>query len=224
MLEPALDPRPTGGVLFAEEREGVSLRFCGRRLQAPLEQLPALLAPAPDAVAHLTQIHSARVQRASAGGRCGEGDALLTTESGLAAAVYTADCVPVLLAADGEVAAVHAGWRGLAAGVIPAAAASLGRRPLRAWIGPAIGPCCYEVSPEVASAVEAASSPQVAVWQPGGRPHLDLWAAAQAQLARHGIEVVATLRWCTRCHGDHLWSFRRDGQAAGRNYSLIWRR
>jgi YfiH family protein len=182
-------------------------------------------APRPPAVAWARQVHSDRCLRVAAAGEAGEGDALITDRPGLALAVYTADCVPVLLGAPGIVGAVHAGWRGLAAGIVGkalTAMTALGAAGVRAWIGPAIGPCCYEVGDDVAAAVVAASTP--AIVRPGlrGRPHLDLVAAARAQLGRAGVGEVEAVAACTRCDAEHYWSYRRDGRGAGRNVSCIW--
>ena len=110
-------------------------------------------------VAWLDQRHSAVCVEATAG-RCGEGDALWTVEPELALCVATADCVPVALAGARGVAVAHAGWRGIVAGVVGEAAGAIdaGSTGSRAWIGPAIGVCCYEVGDDVAARVEAAST------------------------------------------------------------------
>ena len=146
-----------------------------------------------------------------------------TRRNDLALVIVTADCVPVLLAAPGVVAAVHAGWRGIVAGVVPAALEFLGPDPkkVRAWIGPAIGECCYEVGEDVAAEVAGASAPKV-VLSGSPRPHLNLQAAVLHQLSVAGVEKVETVARCTRCHADELWSYRREGAGAGRNHSLIW--
>ena len=158
-------------------------------------------------------------------GLSGEGDALWTSTAELALVVVTADCVPVLVASPAAVAAVHAGWRGICAGVVGAAVAALepSGAPLTAWIGPAIGPCCYEVGEDVATRVAAASSSDVLMRRGAGRPRLDLPRAVYEQLERAGIADVRMLRRCTRCDPS-LASFRRDGPQCGRNYSVIWRR
>jgi len=104
--------------------------------------------------AHLNQIHSASVLVASRGGNLGDGDALVAVAPGQPIMVATADCVPVILEAANAAAVVHAGWRGAAAGVLRAALdamSEMGHKPVRAAIGPAIGPCCYEVGEEVAA-------------------------------------------------------------------------
>ena len=158
-------------------------------------------------------------------GFCGEGDALYTEEKGLALSVMTADCVPVLMAGPGGIAAIHAGWRGIVSGIIPATLEKLAGRPSEwtAWIGPSIGVCCYEVGDDVASQVVAASGPEIAVPGPAGKPHLDLPGAARRQLARAGVADVIVLTRCTRCDAETLWSYRREGKQAGRDVGFIWR-
>jgi YfiH family protein len=174
-------------------------------------------------VAWARQVHSARVLAARAG-ECGEGDALVGRDRGLALSVVTADCVPVLLAGPAGIAAAHAGWRGIAAGIVPATVATLGGEAGEtvAWIGPAIGPCCYEVGPEVAAQVAAASDPDVVEMNSTGRPHLDLQEAVRLQLRAAGLRHLHILRLCTRCQDFRLHSYRREGKAAGRNHSFIW--
>jgi len=191
-----------------ESREALLARLAG-------EDLP---------VAWARQVHSARVLPAHAG-QCGEGDALVGRGRGLALSVVTADCVPLLLAGPSGIAAAHAGWRGIAAGVVGATVAALGgpAGETVAWIGPAIGPCCYEVGQEVAAQVAAASAPDVITAGPAGRPHLDLQLAVRRQLQAAGLRQVHVLPLCTRCQDARLHSYRRDGKAAGRNHAFIWR-
>jgi YfiH family protein len=204
----------------------VEVRFVGRGVErSRAETLAAVEAGAPP-VAALRQVHSPRVVDVEAPGWHGEGDALVSRARRLALSVITADCVPLLLASGEAVAAVHAGWRGVAGGVVASALAALpgpaaGRR---AWIGPAIDACCYEVGEEVADAVAAVSDPAVARPGPRGRPHLDLRQAVAVQLAAAGWTDVTRLGPCTRCAGELLWSYRRDGKAAGRNLAFVWRR
>ena len=184
-------------------------------------------------LAGLRQVHSARVLPAREG-LAGEGDGLLTATPGLVLSVVTADCVPVILAGRAPsrspswtVAAVHAGWRGIVAGVVPRSLDALAERgvpptAVAAWIGPAIGACCYEVSEEVAVQVASASGPECVVPAPPGRPHLDLVAAVRHQLAVAGVPAPRVVLRCTRCDAEHLWSYRRDGRAAGRNHAFVW--
>lgn len=232
--EPAPEGTPAtsrgGYPVWSDAWAGVEVRFAGRGPERTRDETLAAIEPpggaAAPPVAALRQVHSARVVTVATPGFHGEGDALVTTARGLALSVITADCVPVLVATPAAVAAIHAGWRGLAAGVVPAALRELPGLAggARAWLGPAIGPCCYEVSEEVAGEVIAASGADVARPGPAGRPHLDVRRAAALQLAAAGVETVRTLGPCSRCNPDLSWSYRREGRAAGRNIAYVWRR
>jgi len=220
--------RETAGVWGATQGD-VEVRFVGRSGATTREETLASLADragdAPPRLAWAQQVHGAAVLAARPG-LCGQGDALITAERGLALAIATADCVPVLLAAGATVAAAHAGWRGLVAGVIGATVDRLGHDTsgIRAWIGPAIGPCCYEVGEEVAAAIARAGRGEAVLRRDDRpRPHLDLHAAARLELEACGVRQAQALAVCTRC-APALWSYRRDGAAAGRNLAFIWRR
>lgn len=155
-------------------------------------------------------------------------DALITDARGATLAVAVADCLPILFAdrRGGAVAAVHAGWRGLAAGVIENTVAALesmyGITPgdLVVGIGPAIGPCCFEVGTEVIEAfAERGYEAEARVsGRQGARPYADLGAVAAAILGRLEVpdDNVAHAAVCTLCNSDWLWSYRADGDAAGR--------
>jgi len=152
------------------------------------------------------QVHSPTVNRA--GRRGAPGDGLWTEEPQLPMLAVAADCLPIAVArASGprRLAVVHAGWRGLAGGVVAAAADAVGR-PAAAVIGPAIGPCCYEVGPEVASLFDDDLTVD-------GR--LDLWTAAERALLRAGVDTVERVDLCTRCHPDLFFSHRRSGRERG---------
>lgn len=176
----------------------------------------------------LKQIHSDRVERVNGGrGYLGEGDALVTDRPGVLIGVRTADCVPILIA-DPEhraVAAVHAGWRGTAEGITAKAVSRLtneyGSKPeeLHAALGPAIGPCCYEVGPDVA----ARFRPWLSDLGEGKRVHLDLSEVNQRQLTRVGLNPanIDTGSPCTNCGPAELHSYRRDGPKAGRMIAAI---
>lgn len=162
-------------------------------------------------------------------------DAVISDQAGLALAVQVADCVPVLLAdaVTGAAGAIHAGWRGTQAGISRAAVQALRRqlgvepRNLIAAIGPSIGPCCYEVGPEVFDAFRRfATEDQLARWFSTADPgslRLDLWIANRDQLIAAGIPssriFVAGL--CTRSHLDVFESYRAEGEKAGRQAALI---
>lgn len=176
------------------------------------------------AFARVRQVHGARVVAADGpGAPREEADAVVSSSPGLAACVAVADCVPVLLAApEGRaVAAVHAGWRGTVAlaaaegAAALAAAAGVDAGRLRAVVGPSIGPCCYEVSGELAARFEAAFGPEV-VRRGGAGPRLDLWAANVAALRRAGVAEVEVLGRCTACEPATFFSHRRDAGRTGR--------
>jgi YfiH family protein len=138
-------------------------------------------------------------------------DAVWTEEPGIVLAVLTADCVPVLLAdaARGRIAAVHAGWRGLVAGVIEAAAEAMGAgASTTACLGPSIGPCCYEVGEDVAGAAAASLGNDVVRGGDGARLTLDLWRSARIALRRAGIGDVRPSALCTRCEPHRFYSHR----------------
>jgi polyphenol oxidase len=159
------------------------------------------------------QVHSAGINRAVAGERGVVGDGLWTDEPNLPVLALTADCVPIALArADGNrpaVGVLHAGRLGLLEGVVAAGVSTLGGRPAAA-IGPAIGPCCYEVGEEVAGPYRARFGAGVVR---SGK--LDLWAAAEQALRHAGCASVERLDLCTACNPELFFSYRRDGKPRG---------
>jgi YfiH family protein len=162
-----------------------------------------------DLLAFNRQVHSPAVHRAHAGARGEPGDGLWSDEPGQPMLAMSADCLPIAIArTEGEpaLAVLHAGWRGLAEGVVAAGAAALGDDRKAAIIGPAIGPCCYEVGEEVSSLFDADLT--------HGR-RLDLWTAAERALYAAGVERVDRVDLCTRAHPDLFFSHRRDGRARG---------
>jgi YfiH family protein len=175
----------------------------------------------------LKQVHGCDVVDADDPGSC-EADAVVATAPGRICAVLTADCLPVVLCDDrGErVAAVHAGWRGLADGVIEAAIERLALPPRRllAWLGPAIGPDAFEIGDEVrtrlvaglSGAADGAFRPS-----PGGRWLADLPGLARLRLTAAGVERVSGGTLCTFSDAKRFYSYRRDG-ATGRMATLVW--
>jgi YfiH family protein len=153
-------------------------------------------------------------------------DIVATARTGVALAIQTADCVPILLAGEGAIGAVHAGWRGSALGAAAKAVGALERlgappQSLRAWMGPSIGSCCYEVGGEVASRFVGdflSASGE-------GKYRMDLAAVNRAQLEAAGIPAanISVHPACTKCGGEKFASYRRDGAAAGRMIALIAR-
>ena len=173
-----------------------------------------------DNLATVRQIHSATCIAAEGrSGVLGPGDALLENTPGAVVAVRTADCIPIVLV-DGRlraVAAVHAGWRGTAARIVQRAVEGMCERfgtlptDVHAAIGPGIGACCYEVGPEVAAQFGAQ-----------GRTHIDLAGANRGQLIEAGVTPgrIYASNLCTMCLSEDFHSFRRDGEAAGRQFSF----
>ena len=174
------------------------------------------------------QVHGVRVLAAS--GERREADGLVTTVPGRVVGVVTADCVPVLLVARGTrlAAAVHAGWRGAAGGVLEAAVREMVARGsdasrIEAAIGPAVGPCCYEVGADVRDAfVARTGDATTAAWTgpDRGKYHLDLRRAASLLLAAAGVGSTTLLGPCTACTPSYC-SYRRDGSGAGRQLSFV---
>lgn len=185
----------------------------------------------------LRQVHGVRSVDVERGPGPVEGDAAVWSGPAppFAAAVRTADCVPVLLArSDGSAgAAVHGGWRGIAAGILGAVLRELEGRgvpasSLVAAVGPAIGPCCYEVGDEVARGLATVLPPGAATHvvrrdAPEVRARLDLKIAAALLLEAEGVPAgrIHVAPWCTGCRQDLFHSFRRDGASAGRMLSAI---
>jgi polyphenol oxidase len=158
------------------------------------------------------QEHSATVRRAQAGQRGEPGDGLWTDEPGVPMLKLAADCVPVAVACTDRpaLALLHAGWRGLLEGVIAEGVAALGGRT-RAAVGPAIGPCCYQVGTDVAEAFSARFGAGVV-----RNGSVDLWSATERALREEGIADVERFDVCTSCHPDLFFSHRRDGGVTGR--------
>jgi polyphenol oxidase len=173
---------------------------------------------------HGTEVLEPGVQRGSVAARA---DAVILRAAGQVAAIQVADCLPVLFAArDGSsVAAAHAGWRGLAAGVLEATVAKLSADPtaLIAWLGPAIGPRHFEVGDEVRAALVLGQSAAASAFtrNPRGRWQCDLAALARQRLAALGVGEVFGAPLCTYADPQRFFSYRRDGRC-GRMAALIW--
>lgn len=185
----------------------------------------------PRPLVTVNQVHGVSVLRVGddlTGG--GNHDALITDRPDVLIAVKSADCTPILLydTVTGAIGAVHAGWRGTAlkapARAVEAMAAAFGSRPadLVAVVGPAIGPCCYVVGPDVVEAFAAAFGPGRFIGGPED-PRADLHAANRESLTRAGLSPgnVHTIRLCTACHPGLFFSHRRDGAKTGRQINFI---
>jgi len=185
----------------------------------------------PGAPARLAQVHGAAVATLrNATAASPTADAAVSCDTGVVCEVLTADCLPVLLTDGGgnAVGIAHAGWRGLAAGVIEATVGELIRigadsRSLLAWLGPAIGPAAFEVGADVHAAF-CDSDPGAAVFFAAGRPgkwHADLYGLARRRLDRVGIASVHGGGYCTYTETDRFFSYRRE-RDSGRMATAIW--
>jgi purine-nucleoside/S-methyl-5'-thioadenosine phosphorylase / adenosine deaminase len=186
------------------ERVDENRRLACRAIGADLEQL-----------ALNYQVHSARVLQAAPALRGEHADGLWTDQPGLPILAMSADCLPIAIARTGEgrpgVAVLHAGWRGLLAGIVAAGADALGGTTLTAAIGPGIGPCCYEVGEEVAAPFRERFGDDVV-----HANRLDLWTSAERALRAAGVQRVDRFDRCTACEPETFFSHRRDAGRTGR--------
>jgi len=219
---------PGGRALFTTRRGGVSQGAyaslnLGRwtdddpeAVEQNRERVAHTIGLSLDAVVQGRQVHGSHVERnIQAGGQPQEADGQATTREDVALLVLTADCLPIALIGNNAVAMLHAGWRGLAEGIVAeglAALHELGATEIAAAIGPGAGGCCYEVGAEVARAFE----------RPAGR--LDLKAIAREELHAAGVHEVHDADLCTLCSDPQLFfSHRRDGGVTGRQAGIAWR-
>lgn len=187
-----------------------------RRLQALTGAQPAWL----------NQVHGTRVVKADPRSVV-DADASWTDAANIACTIMTADCLPVLFCdrSGNRVAAAHAGWRGLAGGILEATLASLQVAPehVLVWLGPAIGPECFEVGSEVREAFVSAHGEAGHAFAPGrseGKFLADIYQLARIRLAAAGVTSVHGGGWCTLCD-PRFYSYRRAART-GRFASLIW--
>jgi hypothetical protein len=162
----------------------------------------------PTRLAVNRQRHTTRVVRASVDERA-PADGFWSDEPGMPMLAMSADCVPIAIASTAgspALAVVHAGWRGLADGVVAAAVRAMGATETAAVVGPAIGPCCYEVGPEVSGRFDADLT---------SAGMLDLWTTAERTLRAAGVASVERLDLCTRCDPTRFFSYRRSGPPHG---------
>jgi YfiH family protein len=165
--------------------------------------------------AWIRQVAGDTVVRVSEPGFAGKADGLVSAEPDLCLSVAVADCVPVALVGERDVGMVHSGWRGTLVGLSGKAAHSLGRYRVRAYIGPSIRRCCYEVSEELAAEFAAEFGDEVV----SGR-HLSLQDAIRVDLERAGVEVN-DLGLCSGCRPDLFYSHRKQGPFTGRNLASV---
>jgi polyphenol oxidase len=208
-----------GSALFTTRRGGLSEgAFASLNLGPWTEDDPAHVAANRERVRELAaaerlaqgrQVHGTRV--AVDAGHGEEADGQVSTRAGVAPIALVADCLPVALVAPGAVAMVHAGWRGLAGGVLEEAVRAVGGKPVAAAIGPGIGPCCYEVGEDVHAAFGTSG------------PTVDLKALARERLEAAGVAEVHDSGLCTSCDATRFFSHRRDRGLTGRQAGVAWR-
>ncbi|HEX3509655.1 MAG TPA: polyphenol oxidase family protein [Solirubrobacteraceae bacterium] len=190
----------------------------GTEARAALRERLGLAALARGYQVHGSRVHLVREIPAPDRGQRPEPDAdgQATALRGVGAMVLAADCMPVAIGGQGTLAMVHAGWRGLAAGVLERgvdAVRELGEDgELVAVIGPCAGPCCYEVGPEVHAALHTGAT---------GKATLDMPTIARTRLAAAGATSVTALGGCTICD-ERFFSYRREGERAGRQAGVAW--
>ena len=180
----------------------------------------------PAAPVWLEQVHGNRAIKADQLTRVEQADASYSEQAGVVCAVMTADCLPILLATSkgDKIAAIHAGWRGLLAGVIRQTVNALDATNIIAWLGPAIGPDRFEVGSEVKNAfVEQSANFAAGFKQINQNKYLaDIYRLATIELATLGVTQVYGGGFCTVTDKERFYSYRRDGET-GRMATLIWR-
>ena len=197
----------------------------GANVDANRERLAAAVGLPRGRFLYGRQVHGARVRRAAEPPGperpAADEDGQATALRDAAALVFVADCLPVLLAAEGAVAAVHCGWRGLAGGIVEEGVRALrelgASGPVHAVVGAGARGCCYEVGEDVLE--HFADVPQARV----GERNLDLPAVAAAKLAAAGVAEVHDAGLCTMCRSDLFFSHRADGGVTGRQAGVVWR-
>ena len=229
-----------GGVSVAPF-DSMNIRFgvgVGDDPKAIRRNLTILQEHLPAVPVFLNQVHGAHVVRLTAadlqaGAFQHQADACVSTERGVACTAQVADCLPVLFAAPGGVAAAHAGWRGLAAGVLEATvtalceAAQCQPQAVHAWLGACIGPAQFEVGADVLDAFHADHAEASTCFISRGAQAPNKWLANLPQLARNrlrsaGLENISGGIWCTASDASRFFSYRRDG-LTGRMVAVVWR-
>ncbi|HEX2052208.1 MAG TPA: peptidoglycan editing factor PgeF [Actinomycetota bacterium] len=230
-----LVPPRTAGVAFTTRSGGSSVGpYAGLNLGNSTKDDPdtvranrrrvARALGVPEVWGELRQVHGSEVREVESAQEletlC-RADALVVRAPGVPVAVFAADCLPVALVSDRMWGVAHAGWRGLSSGILDRAVRAFDGQPVQAWIGPSIGPCHYQVGPEVVEAFRASYPGSPEFWQPDGDLlRFDLRAAARWVLRRCGVTVEDYDPPCTFCDA-RFYSYRRDGET-GRHAVVVW--
>jgi hypothetical protein len=205
--------------------------FCTKETTQGVESNPAAIAsmlrdilPGQD-IYVLNQMHSDRIITSEEvpGGKIPDADGIVSRDPNKILCVRTADCLPVLAWGSGGniIAAVHAGWRGLSKGIVKKGIGimkDLGARDIEIFLGPAIGPCCFEVSYAIGKKISPTLNRHI-----NGSYYIDLWEVASYQAHLSGIPFhkIHTFKICTSCYKEMFFSYRGDGASTGRNISVI---
>jgi len=218
------------GVHRGDKPENVilNLQILGNAIGFSLEDLVAAKQTHSDIVLQVDAAHRGQYMEE---GSSQEGDALITNTPGVGLVVFTADCTPILLhdPVTGAVGAVHAGWRGTAAGIVAKAVAAMGSaygskpQNVRAAIGPNIGPCCFQTDADVPQAMIAALGEEArsSIHPCGSKFYVNLKELNTLWLRRAGVEHIEVSPLCTACRQDLFWSHRKVGQQRGSQGAII---
>lgn len=206
-----LDPRSEDHPEIVARNRARVAALVGRRVVSPVQ------------VHGLRVVGAAEYLQEPAGAPCDGLTIHADIDEGLAALLLFADCVPVVLCGEVDMAVIHAGWRGVLAGVVQQGGRAMMGAPGTAVIGPSIGPCCFTVEQEVATAFAARFGHEVLV-DDGRALRVDLWAAVEKALAEISIHrsQVVNPRLCTVCNGDFFYSYRKEGPVTGRQGCVGW--
>ena len=211
-----LDPRSCEDPAVDANRARIALET-GRRLVSPLQ------------VHGLRVVGGAEYVASSEGGGPAPCDGLTLNpmlDQELAAVLLFADCVPLILCGEVDMAVAHGGWRGIIGGIVQQAGSAMTGPPGAAVIGPSIGPCCFTVGEDVADLFSERFGPEVVISppEPGGSPRVDLWESAARALIEIGVPRTGVLnpRLCTVCNNDLFYSYRLEGPVTGRHGCVAW--
>lgn len=235
-VEHGFNLRGRGAGAYGAANLGRSVGDDPGRVEANHRDFARAVGFAPGRLFEASQVHGRAVLDVQPGDdplatRACEADALVTAVAGVAIGVRVADCVPVLLCepSSGAVAAIHAGWRGVVAGVVEAGLEQLlrtsgsGADGVVAAIFPHIGRCCFEVGQDVAQALLDVSPNAAVIDETRDRPHADLHGVVRGKLIARGVAAarIDSVPGCTRCEAQSFFSFRRDGARSGRHVAAI---
>ncbi len=232
----ALSTRRRGGTSLAPYDDGAGAggmnlgTHVGDDPEAVRQNRALLRTMVPSEPVWLTQVHGTKVVDAATAMHSPEADASIATQAGVVCVVQTADCLPVLFCdvKGRAVGAAHAGWRGLAAGVLQNTVTRMreaGATDILAWLGPAIGPQCFEVGQEVYDAFVLSNPAMATAFVPQGdstgKYLADIYTLARMVLRNEGVIQIFGGGLCTMTEREHFYSYRRD-KVTGRMASLIW--